>query len=55
MGKVGLEDLEVEIEDHLFIWLVDHLLVQAQVCEEACRRRVSGRGVSICVSKDNPV
>src|SRR6266702_5750912 len=28
-------------------WLV-------QVCKEACHRRVSGKGASICVSEDNP-
>ena len=52
VGKVRLEGLEVGIEDNM---LIDHLLVQAGVCEEACHRRVSGIGVSICVSRDNPV
>ena len=49
MGRTCLEDLKVGFEDDLYgQWRngdVNHLEVQAQVCEEACHRRVSARGV----------
>ncbi len=45
VGKVRLEDLEVG-DRAKSIWLVDRLLVQEQVCEEACHRLVPGKGLA---------
>jgi len=49
VGKTCLEDLELGFEDDSYSqWRkgeVDHLEVQAQVCQEACHRRVPSSGV----------
>ena len=49
MGRTCLKDLKVGFEDDLYSYWrygdIDHLEVQAQVCEETCPRRVSANRI----------